>query len=284
MFDTHSRVKNGIKLSWHFRLFYNKIFFGGYCNIFAVGGVNKQSCTNYYHKNKEKKKDYVEAHGSLKQQEQYRSCLGIIKTSTQISWRVEQFLKCSKEDSSLFLLYITHAFILAQWLNLNIMNMTGFNLFEFVHKVTVNSEVNADDVILVDTDVFNTSSGRLKKVTMTYVQIRRRHDIWKKTSCLRRLEDIWLTPSWRRPIYDVLKASDLRRLQDVWFRASWRHAIYVVLKTSNLRRLEDVWLVTYWRRLIYDVLKTSVKRRLCSNVYATSKEMIFSYYEIFRKF
>ena len=57
------------------------------------------------------------------------------------------------------------------------MNMTGFNLFEFVHKVTVNSEVNADDVILVDTDVFKTSSGRLKKVTMTYDQIRRRHDI-----------------------------------------------------------------------------------------------------------
>ena len=55
--------------------------------------------------------------------------------------------------------------------------MTGFNLFEFVHKVTVNSEVNADDVILVDTDVFKTSSGRLKKVTMTYDQIRRRHDI-----------------------------------------------------------------------------------------------------------
>ena len=41
-----------------------------------------------------------------------------------------------------------------------------------------------------DTDVFKTSSGRLKKVTTSYNQTRRRHDVWKKTSDLRRLEDV----------------------------------------------------------------------------------------------
>ena len=35
-----------------------------------------------------------------------------------------------------------------------------------------------------DTDVFKTSSGRLKKVMTSYDQTRRRHDIWKMTSDL----------------------------------------------------------------------------------------------------
>ena len=102
-----------------------------------------------------------------------------------------------------------------------------------------------NEFIPADTDVFKTSSGRLKKVTTSYDQTRHRQDVWKKTSNLWRLEDVWFTTSWRRPIY-------------------------VVLKTSNLRRLEDVWFMTSWRRLIYDVLKTSAKQRLCSNVVATS--------------
>ena len=137
-----------------------------------------------------------------------------------------------------------------------------------------------------------------------------------QTSSRRLAEDVGFTSSWRRPIYNVLKTSDLRRLEDVWSTTSWRRRIYVVLKTSDLQRLEDVWFMKSWRRLIYDVLKTSVftscKGRLncdvlktsdlwrledvCkttpagqrgSDVYATSKEIIFSYLElseIFRKF
>ena len=41
-----------------------------------------------------------------------------------------------------------------------------------------------------DTDVFKTSSRRLKKVATSCDQTRRRHDVWKKTSHLRRLEDV----------------------------------------------------------------------------------------------
>ena len=128
-----------------------------------------------------------------------------------------------------------------------------------------------------NTDIFKTSSGRLQKVTMCYDQTRRCHDVWKKTLDLRCLEDVWLTLSWRRPIYEVVKTSDLRRLQDnlrplenVWFTTSSGRLIYDVLKTSDLRCLEDVQFTTSWRRLISDVLKTSVKRHLCSNVVATS--------------
>ena len=66
-----------------------------------------------------------------------------------------------------------------------------------------------------DTDVFKTSSGRLRKVTTSYDQTRRRQEVWKKTSYLRRLEDIWFTTSSGRLVYDVLKTSDLRRLEDV---------------------------------------------------------------------
>ena len=174
-----------------------------------------------------------------------------------------------------------------------------------------------------DTDVFKASSGRLKKVTRSYDQTRRRHDVWKRrrtynvfktsdlrrledvefttswrrliydvfrTSGLRRLEDIWFTSSWRCPIWDILKTSDLQRLQKVWFRMSWRRSIYLVFKMLNLQRHEYVWFTTSWRRLIYGVLKTSVKQRLCSNIVATSIErrrndfFLFVLSEIFRKF
>ena len=84
------------------------------------------------------------------------------------------------------------------------------------------------------------SSRRLKKVTTSCDQTRHRHDVWKKTSNLQRLEDVWFTSSWRRQICDVLKTSDLLRLQDVWSTTFWRRPIYFVLKTSNYERLEDV--------------------------------------------
>ena len=41
-----------------------------------------------------------------------------------------------------------------------------------------------------DTDVFKTSSRRLKKVKTSYDQTRRRHPVCKKTSHLRDLEDV----------------------------------------------------------------------------------------------
>ena len=130
-----------------------------------------------------------------------------------------------------------------------------------------------------DTDVFKAFSGRLKKVTTSYDQTRRRHDVWKMTSNLRRLEDVQFTTFWRRLIYAVfrksgfqrpkrrlicvvLKTSNLRRLENVWFTTSSGRLIYDVLKTSDLRRLEDVQFTTSWRRLIYDVLRTSDLRRL----------------------
>ena len=74
-----------------------------------------------------------------------------------------------------------------------------------------------------DTDVFKTSSGRLKKVTTCYDQARRRHDVWKS-----------------RPIYGVWKTSDLRRFEDVQITTSWRRIIYNVFRTSGFRRPEDV--------------------------------------------
>ena len=64
------------------------------------------------------------------------------------------------------------------------------------------------DYIPADTDVFETSSGRFKKVTTSYDQTRRCHHVWKKTSDLRRLEDVCL-----------------RRLEDVQFTMSWRCSI-----------------------------------------------------------
>ena len=67
--------------------------------------------------------------------------------------------------------------------------------------------------------------------------------------------------------------SDLRRLEDVGFTLSKGRPIFDVLKTSDLRRLEDVCEMT------------SVEQRR-SDVYTTSKAMIFSYLvlsEVFRK-
>ena len=157
-----------------------------------------------------------------------------------------------------------------------------------------------------DTDVLKRTLGRLKKVMTSYDQTRRRHDVWKKTSDLRSLGDVWFTTFSGRLVYDVMKTFDLRCLEDVQFGTSWKHQIhnvfrtldlrredlrftsswrrpiYVVLKTSNLRRLEDFWFVT-----LEDVCETTSVLQLRSDVYATSKEMIFSYFvlsEIFRKF
>ena len=158
-----------------------------------------------------------------------------------------------------------------------------------------------------DTDVFKTSSGRLRKVMTSYDQTSRDHDSGKrrriydvlKTPTLRRFEDVWFTTSSGRLIYDVLKTSDLSNLEDVQFATSWKCLIYSIFRTSDLRRLEDDQFTSSWRCPVYDVLKTSDLWRLedfCkttsvqqrrSDVYATSKEMIFSYFvlfEIFRKF
>ena len=108
-------------------------------------------------------------------------------------------------------------------------------------------------------------------------------DVWKKTSNLRHLKDVWFTTSWGRLIYDVLKTSNLRLLEDVCKMKPWRRPIYVVMRTSNLQRLVydilrksdlqhliGLQFTSSWRRLIYDVFKTSVKRSPCSNVVATS--------------
>ena len=92
----------------------------------------------------------------------------------------------------------------------------------------------------VTTSRISSSSGHLKKVTTSFNQTRRRQDFLQKTCDLRRLEDVWFTTSWRRPIYNVLKTSDLHRLEDVLFMTSWRRPIYHVLKRSDLWRLEDV--------------------------------------------
>ena len=123
-----------------------------------------------------------------------------------------------------------------------------------------------------DTDVYRTSSGRLKKVATSYDQTRRLYNVWQKSSDLWCLEDVLFTSSWRHPIYNVLKTSVLRRLEDVWFTTSRRRRIYIVFKTSYLQRLEDVWFMTCWRRLIYDVLKTSDLRLLDDLCKKTSVE------------
>ena len=139
---------------------------------------------------------------------------------------------------------------------------------EFENNWIVSEKWNVSE----NTDVFETSSGRLKKVTTSCHQTRRLHNVWKKTSDLRCLEDIWFTMSWGRLTYDVLKMSDLCRLENVQFTTSWGRLIYDVLKTSDLRCLEDVQFTTSSRRPIYDVLKMSVIRSLCSNVVATSMQ------------
>ena len=134
-----------------------------------------------------------------------------------------------------------------------------------------------------DADVFRTSSGRLKKVTTSYDQTKRLHDVFTTPSDVvasshtlqtsqHLAEDVRFTTSRRGRIYVLLKTFDLRRLQDVWFMMSWRRLIYDVLKTSDLRRLKDVRFSTFWRRLIYDVLKTSNLRHLDDLSKTTSVE------------
>ena len=113
-----------------------------------------------------------------------------------------------------------------------------------------------------DTEVSKTSSGRLKNVTTSYDQTRFCQDVWRKTSDLRRLEDVLFTSSWRSLIYDVLRTSNLRRLEDVQFTSSWGRPIYDIFTTSDLRRLDDVWFLTSWKHPICVVLKTSNLRRL----------------------
>ena len=84
---------------------------------------------------------------------------------------------------------------------------------------------------------------------------------------------------------DVLKTSSGRLKKDktsydqtrlchgVWQRTSDLQS----LKTSDLRRFEDVQFTISSRRLFCDVFKTVSKHHLCSNIVATSKEMIFPY-------
>ena len=43
-----------------------------------------------------------------------------------------------------------------------------------------------------------TFSGGLKKIMTSYDQTKRLHDVWQKTSNLRRLEDVAFASSWRR--------------------------------------------------------------------------------------
>ena len=118
------------------------------------------------------------------------------------------------------------------------------------------------DLNPADMDIFKTSSGRLRKVATTYDQTRRHHDVWKMTSDLRRLEDVWFTTSLGRLVFNVLKTSDLRRLKDVQFATSWKRLIYSVFRASDLRRFEDVRFTLSWRRPVYDILKTSDLWRL----------------------
>ena len=189
---------------------------------------------------------------------------------------------------------------------LNLLKTTHFVRFSISRTFSISNKspgplkVRDRESLMYDNRKYpaDTNVWRLRKITTSYDQTRRSHDIWKKTSDLRRLKDVWFTSSWRRPIYDVLKTSDLlcledvqfttswRRLiydvfrtsslqcpEDVWFTWSWRRPICDTLKTSDLLRFQDVWFTTSWRRPIYDdVLKMSVKRHLCSNVVATSTQ------------
>ena len=170
-------------------------------------------------------------------------------------------------------------------------------------KIKVILNEGSDVTIFADTDVSKTSSGCLEKVATSYDQLPRRleKDVGFMTSWRRviyvvlkmpnlpRLEDVCFTTSSGCVINDVLKMSDLYHHEDVQFGTSWKRLIYYVLTTSDLCRLEDVQLTICWRRLIYAVLKTSIKGYLWqrrSNVYTTSKGMIFSYFvlcEIFKK-
>ena len=98
----------------------------------------------------------------------------------------------------------------------------------------------------MDTDVFKTSSGSLKKFMTSYDQIRRRGkrfrtDIVLKTSDSCHIED-----------------ANLQRPEDAKFRAPWRHRICFLSNMFHLRRLEDIWFSAS-AFLIFDVLKGLTK-------------------------
>ena len=131
---------------------------------------------------------------------------------------------------------------------------------------------------------------------MSNDQIRCPHGALQKTSDLRCIEDVRLTSSWRRPIYDILETFFYVVLKTfcLW---RLRSLIYDILGLSDLLPLEDTWFAISWWPLIYDILKTSVEWRLedvcsvCCNVVATSRKRRkkwFSFYlvlsEIFRKY
>ena len=59
-----------------------------------------------------------------------------------------------------------------------------------IHCVSLKIEYFHGNLIPVNTDVFKMSSGRLKKVATSNDQTRRCYNVWKKTSNLRRLEDV----------------------------------------------------------------------------------------------
>ena len=85
-----------------------------------------------------------------------------------------------------------------------------------------------------------TSLRRIQDVLKRSRRLTTKQDVvWKKTSDLRRLENVWFTPSWRCPIYDLLKTSDLRRLENAQFATSWKRLIYDVLKMSDLFHLKS---------------------------------------------
>ena len=146
--------------------------------------------------------------------------------------------------------------ILTWWVTSSNLRVTGLNL-QFASSYPLVTSLNLRVEDPANTDAFKASSGRLKKVTKSFDQTKRRHNIWK----------------WRR-IYNVLKTSDLRRLEDVQFTTSWKSLIYNVVRMSDIWRLEDF-------------CKTTFVYQRCSDFYTTSKKMLVSYFvlsEIFRKF
>ena len=72
----------------------------------------------------------------------------------------------------------------------------------------------------MDTDVFKTSSGRLKKVMTSCDQTRRCQGVLEGTFDLRRLEDVQFMTSRRRLSYDALETSALYQLEDIYFMTS----------------------------------------------------------------
>ena len=78
------------------------------------------------------------------------------------------------------------------------LNHPGMILNEVNSYCTIASGLVVDmqaSCIPADTDVFRTSSGHLKKVTMYDDQTRRLRNVWQKTSDLRSLVDVRFTSS-----------------------------------------------------------------------------------------